>query len=404
LSTSKNLLLSELRTLVKWKKSKAFYAEKLGISLKEVSNLLKQLKDSKQITPEEYRRLEEDIEEGKATLTFSCDKEIKSLDELIIYGKIDTTKWKVTKYVQNYWGSTKNPHWQVKAWLAPITKDENFSEKFIEFLKNYRYSAGFANRTVPKFTNKTALILNKQDAHYNKFDIFGDNDIEERFRTIEARLDLMITKASLTSSVDTIIYIVGSDAFNAEWTKTTTKGTPQESLSTYEDAFEQICTHEVRCIENLINNASEIKVVYVPGNHDEYVGWHLIKWLKTYFRSVPSITFDTVNNERKYIRYHNTALMFNHGDELKPKQLAEKFPMEFKAEWSLCDHFYVFIGDKHHEDMKDISGIKFFQIPPLSNAKSKWDNKKGHTCTKAEMTGFVISETHGMSDIYKEIL
>lgn len=404
LSTNKNLLLSELRTLVKWKKSKAFYAEKLGISVKEVGKLLKSLKCQGQIPEDEYRRLEENVEEGTATLTFSLDKEIQSLEELILYGKIDTTKWKITKYVQNYWGNKTNPHWQVKAWLSPITQDEIFSEKFIEFLSNYKPSASPIQRDLPKFTNKTALILNKQDAHYNKFDIFGDNDMEKRFKLIENRLDLMMMKASLTSDVDEIIYIVGSDAFNSEWTKTTVKGTPQENISTYEDAFEQICSHEVRCINNLINNANRVRVIYIPGNHDEYVGWHLIKWLKAFFRLIPNIIFDTVNNERKYVRYYNTALMFNHGDELKPKQLAEKFPMEFRAEWSLCEHFYIFVGDKHSEDMKDISGIKFFQILPLSNARSKWDNKKGHTCTKAEMTGFVISATHGMSDIYKEIL
>ena len=404
MNTTYNSTLAELKSLVKWKKSKAFYAEKLGISTEEVSKLLKQLKSTNHISEDEYRRLEEDVEGGKATLSFSHDREIKNLEELIEYGKIDITKWKVAKYVQNYWGNQSNPHWQVKAWLIPITKDEDFSDKFTEFLEKYRPSANLPRRRVPKFENKSALILNKQDAHYNKLDVFGDNDIQERFRVIEARLDLMVTKASLTSQVDKIIYIIGSDAFNSEWTNMTTKGTPQQNIHSYEESFEKICDHEVRCIDNLINHSTSIEVVYLPGNHDEYVGWHLIKWLKVYFRNIPSITFDTINDERKYIRYNNTALMFNHGDALKPKQLAEKFPMEFRKEWSLCEHFYIFVGDKHHEKMQEISGIKFFQIPSLSKAKSKWDNKNGHTCSKAEMTGFVITENNGMSDIYKENL
>lgn len=78
--------------------------------------------------------------------------------------------------------------------------------------------------------------------------------------------------------------------------------------------------------------------------------------------------------------------------------------MEFKEEWSNCDYYYSFVGDKHHEMSKDIHGIKFYQIPQLSNAKSYWDDKQGHTSSKAEMTAFVITSTQGLTDIYKEIL
>ncbi len=94
--------------------------------------------------------------------------------------------------------------------------------------------------------------------------------------------------------------------------------------------------------------------------------------------------------------------MFNHGDAIKPEKLASIFPMEFKNKWSLCDNFYIFTGDKHHELSKDFMGIKFYQLPALSRAKSSWDDKQGHTCSKAELTAFVIDQSDGMTDIIKQ--
>jgi hypothetical protein len=50
----------------------------------------------------------------------------------------------------------------------------------------------------------------------------------------------------------------------------------------------------------------------------------------------------------------------------------------------------------------DFHGITFFQLPALSKAKSFWDDKQGHTCTKAELVAFLIDETDGVTGILKQ--
>jgi type IV secretory pathway TrbF-like protein len=50
------------------------------------------------------------------------------------------------------------------------------------------------------------------------------------------------------------------------------------------------------------------------------------------------------------------------------------------------------------------NGIKFYQIPAFSNAKSLWDDKVGHTMSKAEVTGFLIDDCDGMTNIFKQYL
>ena len=154
----------------------------------------------------------------------------------------------------------------------------------------------------------------------------------------------------------------------------------------------------------LFRSAQQVEVVYVAGNHDEFVGWHMVNWLKMYFRNEPRVIIDDSPKYRKYVTYGTSAMMFNHGDTIKPAKLAGIFPMEFKEGWSMYDNFYIFTGDKHHEVSLDFNGIKFYQIPAFSKAKSLWDDKMGHVCSKAEVTGFLIEDMTGMTNIFKQYL
>ena len=215
---------------------------------------------------------------------------------------------------------------------------------------------------------------------------------------------MIANQATLSNNLDQITYILGSDEFNSEFTGMTTKGTPQTNTHTYQTSFEYICGHEVLMITMLLQYAENVNVVYVAGNHDEFVGWHMVNWLQTYFRNTERLTFDCSPKYRKYISYGGSALMFNHGDAIKPAKLAALFPIEYREGWSFHNNFYIFTGDKHHEVSHDFNGIKFYQIPAFSNAKSLWDDKNGHTMSKAEVTGFLIEQGSGMTNIFKQYL
>lgn len=410
-------LLFQLEQMLQWKKSKKFYADRLNITESEVDDLMKELKNREEIgndaevgnyiseLEERVVKYEEDLSKGTGEIVINTLEEIRSLEDLIVKCKIDTDKWEITKYVQNYWGNSKTPHWQVKAWLSKKTNEQAFQDSFVEFLKEYQPSsqAIIAPKIEPQ-KQYACLVINKQDSHLNKFDVDGNNNMDERFAVIMEKTETILGQAKLSNNLDQIKYIIGSDEFNSEWTNATTKGTPQTNIVSYQESFKRICEHEIQVITLLLNYCQDVDVVYVPGNHDEYVGWHLISWLSTFFRTEKRVAFDDSPKYRKYLAYGNTAMMFNHGDAIKPAKLAGIFPMEFKDEWSYFDNFYIFTGDKHHELSQDFNGIKFYQIPAFSNAKSQWDDKNGYTCSKGELTAFLIEMHDGMTNIFKQYL
>jgi len=410
-------LLHQLEQMLHWKKSKKFYADKLNITENEVDELIKELRGS-QVAQEEAEvgnyigeledqvvRFFEDVQKGTGEVVFNSKEEIKSLDELVEKCKIDTDKWEITKYVQNYWGNAETPHYQVKAWLGKKKDEQIFQDNFVNFLENYQPCS--PEIMAPKFDvakKDACLIINKQDSHLNKLDIGGDNDIDKRFGDFIQRVEIILNQASLANNLTDIKYIIGSDEFNSEFTNTTTKGTPQQNILSYHDAFQAICDHEVSVINLLLQKGESVDVIFVAGNHDEFVGWHLASWLQTYFRNEERVFFDISPRYRKYVSYGTSAMMFNHGDALKPAKLAHLFPMEFKSEWSNHDNFYIFTGDKHHEVSLDFNGIKFYQLPAFSTAKSSWDDKNGYTAVKGEVTGFLIDFEDGITNIFKQYL
>ena len=410
-------LLHQLEQMLHWKKSKKFYAEKLNITEDEVDGLIRELKSSENIRNEAESaayigeledtivRFLEDVEKGTGEIVFNSKEEIKNLDELIEKCKIDTDKWEITKYVQNYWGNAERPSYQVKAWLSKKKNEQLFQDSFIDFLSTYTPASQeiMSPKLHPSKSN-AALVINKQDAHYNKLDVNGENNLGERFARMAYRTETILAQAALANNLDKIIYIIGSDEFNSEFTGTTTKGTPQQNIGGYHQIFRAVCQHEIEMITLLLQYSNNIEVIYVAGNHDEYVGWHMINWLQTFFRNIEGVAFDCSPKYRKYISYGVTAMMFNHGDAIKPAKLAGIFPMEYKDEWSNHEVFYIFTGDKHHELSQDFNGIKFYQIPAFSNAKSGWDEKNGYTCARGEVTAFLIEYNNGMTNIFKQYL
>ena len=410
-------LLQQLEEILHWKKSKKFYADKLGITELEVDELLNELRNQEKSEEDAevgnyiaelenvIIKFTEDISKGTGEVVANFSEEVKSLDELIEKCHIDTDKWEITKYVQNFWGNGTNPHWQVKAWLGKKSTEQVFQDSFVDFLASYQPVS--QEVMSPKFFPERPngmLIINKQDSHLNKWDVDGDNDVTSRMAKIMYKVDVIATQAQLSNNLEEITYIIGSDEFNSEYTNATTKGTPQQNTHTYHTSFEYICNHEVLMITMLLQHAKHVNVVYVAGNHDEFVGWHMVNWLQTYFRNTDRLTIDDSPKYRKYVSYGNSALMFNHGDAIKPAKLAALFPIEYRDQWSFHHNFYIFTGDKHHEVSHDFNGIKFYQIPAFSNAKSLWDDKNGHTMSKAEVTAFLIDQAEGMTNIFKQYL
>ncbi len=315
--------------------------------------------------------LQEDFKTGNAQMTIQNSEEIKSLEDLTKI--IDTEKWTVTKYVQNFW----NGKYQVKAWLEPTKVKE--SEIVMDLIGNYKSDWSRlvdANKIISNiWTDPSLLVINLNDLHLDKRDM-ENNTIETNIDNYFKVLNYLIGKAYHSALIERIIFVVGNDVFNTDNIHdTTTNGTPQRCNTTWNEAYEKVFDAMVQSIAMLSKFSDKgVHVVLVQGNHDRTKSYYLAHALEAYFKLDPTITWDRSANINKAYVYGNTFLGFNHGNNINDK-LPLAFAQEFYQQWGECRYHDLLISDKHNNNEKVFKiqtqndgsqGVKLRILPSLS--------------------------------------
>lgn len=313
----------------------------------------------------------EDLNTGRGEVTIAGPNEIKSLDDLL--KMIDTDKWQVSKYVQNYW----NGKYQVKAFLEPIKLKEaditlDIIENWVSDWKALDNSQKLISKT---WVDESLLVINLNDLHLDKRDM-ENSTIETNIENYFKVLDYLVSKAYHSARIEKILFVVGNDLFNTDNVHDqTTNGTPQRVNTTWNDAYEKVFDAMVQSIAKLSEFAEKgVHVILVQGNHDRAKSYYLAHALEHYFKKDPTITFDrSVNINKSYV-YGNTFLGFNHGNNLNDK-LPLAFAQEFYTEWGQCKYHDLLISDKHNNNEKVFKvqtqndgnqGVKLRILPSLS--------------------------------------
>ncbi len=396
---SNTQLIDQLLSLKKQKLSKQNYAIRLGVSISKIDELFKEIKQLKNgksgnvegITSNQNR------ENGTASAEFSHPSKTLSDEEIYQECNLSSERWKITQI----WKSKTDTGFKYSAnfKLREGIEPEELLEHFKDYLKSF--NSPYKPIPLPKLAIKenVALLIPKQDFHFDKLDTV-DNDLTSRKNQDKIATLSHISKATSCYNVDKVFYVLGSDYFNSEFTRATTKGTPQQNVGEYHEIFQQACDHEGQILTTMLTKVSNIEVIFIPGNHDYYKCWHLITWLKAYFKAECRIKFNVDKALRKYISYGTTAVMLHHGNEIKPQVLANIFPAEFKNQWSKHDNFFIVTGDKHKEIINDFGNVRHYGVKALSSSKSFWDEQNGYI-SGGESTSFIISSSNGITDIYK---
>lgn len=389
-------LINELRILLSRKQSREYYAKRLNISVAEINDMLDEIHGRSSEETSSTKRL--NIEKGEVEISGYYPKE-PTVEQIIKQHNIDLSEYTLAQF----WSKQKSKGYQVSACFKAIKKDENYLQsQFIDFLYDYKPTSKVIDYEYSGLKeNDSCLIINLQDAHYNKYDIKGNNDISKRFELVRSKVYKVVQETSLSSNLNKIIYIVGSDIFNSEWTSATVHNTPQMNVTDYHKGFEAICEHEISVIDFLLSSAANVEILFVPGNHDQYVGWALVKWLQAYYRNQDNLTINTDPSFTKYTKFGKSAICFNHGYKIKPEVLVQNFSIQFK-DFSRCETHYCFTGDIHSEHSKMVGGVKCFRLGSISNAVSNWDDSMGYNLQKGEMTAFLIDSKDGMTRTYYE--
>jgi len=369
-------LLSQLEKILTWKKSKSFYAEKLGITEEEVGELLKELKErelpSTNLTGayEKYETFQRvNLEKGTAESTIISDFEPKDDIELAELHKINLDKYVIT----NYW-SKRLPNGKfTSSVFSKVKKPKDYTpEDFAKFLTNYKPSYVPLDKSKYVHHFDVDVEISIADFHLAKQVIDGPNCLKQRKELFLKMVKNLIGKVRAVSTIDRVVFPIGNDFFHTDnYQNQTTNGTPQDVIADYASEYEAGFDVLVEAISFLNENAKEVNVILVQGNHDRTKDFYLAHALDVFFQKEPSISFQREHSTTKSVVLGNTFIGYHHGN-CKIDDLPLLFATGKDAyNFGNAKYREVHTGDKHFYMAKEIKGVRIQQMPSLSGA-DRW--------------------------------
>lgn len=362
-------ILDSLQQLLKLKRSKAFYAAKLGLSELEVDQVLKQLRGQ----DEEPSEKTTEINNEKGTLRSTAESTFdpKSDTELAELHKIDLTKYKIS----SYWSKLKSNGKFTSSVFATLRKPADYTpEDFTKFLEGWEPEGLSRNWYLSPHPEKETIDveLNIADFHLAKKTFEGDNLASKELDYFFVVNDL-VGKINNNYNINKLVFPISNDFFHTDtYQNTTTNGTPQDVTAWYDEEYEKGFDILANTINYLCTQAKEVEVVLVQGNHDRTKGFFVAHALEVFFKGYSGVSFQREHSVTKSVVLGNTFIGYHHGNSVKLENLPLIFATGKDAsKFGNAKYREIHTGDKHHYLAKEVQGVRIQQMPSLSKT-DRW--------------------------------
>lgn len=390
---SKNQMLESLEKLLGWKKSKKFYADKLGVSEQELGILLEELRgvsndyvEASNYIAELEAHIEVNNDKGTLKSTITSDFEPKTDEQLIELHKINTNKYKLS----SYWSKQRGEKFTSSVFCT-LKKGEDVTLEDVEkTLQNYKSTykplAKINILVNDVYAEPCSAFIDLTDFHLAKRELEGTT-IEEKTNIFYNIVDKLLYKTYKAHKLEEIVFVVGSDFLHTDNNTVsphgnTEKGTPQETSTYWHNEYEVAFDIYANTINKLRQFCDRLKVILVQGNHDRTKSFYLAHGLSKYFSTDPNILFDIDPKPRKVHIYGENFIGLHHGD-CKINDLPLVFAQEFSKQWGPCKYKEIKVGDKHFYMEKEVSGVRIKQLPSLSGTDTWHSLNNFHLSTRA---------------------
>lgn len=354
---------------------------------------------------------------GKTGIATSKSTRITSLEELLVFTKVDLTNWEVERHVINKWevGTRVDneilvePLFQIKAWLKRRKDDADTHEFFINLLNDLKKQIKPVKPYKQKKFNGEKYLLEFAipDLHlgklaWNEETGNGDYDLKIALFEFENAIETLLSYAS-SFRPDRFVICIGHDLFNADnYKNETTGGTHQDC----DNRKQKVFTSGMKSIFKFVDKLSliaPVDLIIVPGNHDRETVFYTGEVLDAYYCKNANVTVDNSPKLRKYYSWHNTLIGHTHGNEEKHASLPALMALEAPEQWAKTLFREWRIGHFHHK--KDTSysatlenheemSVVIRQLSSLSPADA-WHSMKGYLSEQAAAL-YVHSKTKGL--------
>jgi hypothetical protein len=314
-----------------------------------------------------------------ANVSFSSDKIIKTVEDALQYGEVDTSVWFVKSWKCGSWPTTMRLrngqdankrwlpdsghvklNWTVKLELARILPKpfKQASDAIFERLANHAPIYTPITRSKPKSPH--LLEIDLFDCHFGKLAWRAETG-----QDYDLRLAAMVFRNAVQDlagyaagfEIDRILLPIGNDFYHVDTlNSTTTSGTHVDSDGRYAKIIECGELSIIKAIEYL-RLIAPVSVIWVPGNHDRVASYHLARTVSAWFRQSDDVEVDLSPKVRKYFEYGKTLLGFSHGHQEPHRGLPMLMATEEPEAWARTTRREVHLGHLHHSRRTDTRAV-----------------------------------------------
>jgi hypothetical protein len=340
-------------------------------------------------------------------LTLVAERVI-TLEELLEHYQVDANVWQVVEWKANkYETGAKHPVtgailiaplFQISARLKPHKEEvlvaQAIAKGCLEDIRAYDRAINPVSYKLCQ-TDQYCFEYDPFDLHMGKYawaeETVTDYDVDIAEGLFNASLDYLLEKAlrNTANQIEEILFPIGNDASHVDGkSHQTTGGTPMEAFdSRYVRVFRTLCKVHRRAV-SLLREVAPVKIIVVPGNHDEETAFHLGDHLEAYFHTDPHVSVYNSARLRKYHEYGVTLLGFTHGVHERMEELPLLMAREQPEAWARCPQREWHIGHLHKakamrwRELDSDKGVRVRILSSLS-AHDYWHTNHGYTDRRA---------------------
>lgn len=350
--------------------------------------------------------------EEQQIITRTVNHRVKTLADLIKVCEIDTTVWRITRYVCNKWdsaGINRNTQqailtelYQVKVWLVPKLEVRAAKAEIAALLAEAKLVVPARPSLLVKAAPKISpymLEIAIPDLHLGKLAWGQETGGEDYDRKIAERLygqtlDALLDRVKGYTFAQ-IVLVVGNDFLNADnKSGLTTKGTPQDVDSRFQKTFVQGRELLTRGIDRL-RGLAPVYVPVVPGNHDSLSAWHLGHSLECFFHKTADVTIDNAPSMRKYLQFGRVMLLWLHGDKGKHTDYPLLMATEQPAMFGATSFREAHLGHIHQTRVQEYHGVRV-RVSPALCAPDFWHAESGFVGNQRAGEAYIWHREQGL--------
>lgn len=312
--------------------------------------------------------------------------EAETLDDFLTQN-VNQDEWEIVK--ASAWGKEEKLSFSVQ--LKP-TKEQQDIRPLADILNEHltvKAPSGFVEAERPA----TALVqIDMPDLHFNKRFVDQDKAQKENdYFNIYANLlqdSLVLALAEIEQSDKELVDLVllfFNDMLNSEATGNTNGGTNQENIKETHKGFGKACKFLIDAINFALNETNDfVNKIHIPvvlGNHAPEEELRLSEVVDIVFADNDRVILDKKIEGRKYIRFGQNLIAYEHGHRNKPYRSFVNMSTERPKDFAECKYKYVFGGHFHKSDViilkeEDVSinytRLRSLTEPDYWHATSGW--------------------------------